>query len=655
MVVWGAAEYSRRMARAISVLLALVLLGALPATAPAKRSKLKRFPSCTALADYGARFAQRENAPSGEAISPAPAPTPRGSGGETPTAAPQEDAAGGDFSTTNVQEQGVDEPDFVKTDGETVFVASQGTLYAVAARGEPRLLGSLDLGEGYGHELLLRGGRLLVIEQSGGYAVPVAMAAQEPAFAPEPYPYEPKARISEVNVSDPAAMRVVRTLTTDGTVAAGRLIGRYARLVVSSVPQPYMDAMARPARVRASAKRRGGRKWLPRAVVRNRRTGKRKRRALVSCRRVRHTTVYSGMGMLTVLTLDLGDGMAIVDSDALMSDAQTVYASKDGLFVATQRWEPYDGTGSEPPRTRTAIHGFALDGGSTAYAGSGEVPGYLLSQWAMSERGGVLRVASTDLPTWWGNGSGQESQSFVTTLGQRDGRLAQLGQVGGLGRGERIYAVRFIGDVGYVVTFRQVDPLYTVDVSDPAKPAVLGELKILGYSAYLHPAGDGLLIGIGQDASEEGRTQGAQISLFDVSDPAAPVRLHQRLIAPNASTEAEWDHHAFLYWAPAKLAVLPVTLYEPQGQPEPGPQPDAPYQYKPPWMGAIGFDIDAGDGISERGRVAHAAPEQQSWLGQVRRSLVVGDRLLTVSDLGVKASDLATLADAAWVPFPAQP
>ena len=125
------------------------------------------------------------------------------------------------------------------------------------------------------------------------------------------------------------------------------------------------------------------------------------------------------------------------------------------------------------------------------------------------------------------NGAQQrDSESAVTVLREQGGRLAQIGQVGGLGRGERIYAARFLGDVGYLVTFRQVDPLYTIDLSNPAAPKVAGELKITGYSAYLHPIGEDLLLGVGQEASEQGRRLGAQVSLFDVSDPASPKRLH---------------------------------------------------------------------------------------------------------------------------------
>ncbi len=167
----------------------------------------------------------------------------------------------------------------------------------------------------------------------------------------------------------------------------------------------------------------------------------------------------------------------------------------------------------------------------------------------------------------------------------------QLGQVGGLGKGEQIHAVRFLGDTGYVVTFRQVDPLYTLDLSDPAKPRAVGELKIRGYSAYLHPLEPGLLLGVGQDASERGATLGTQVSLFDVSDPARPSRLHQWTVPGGSSSEAEWDHHAFLWWAPSKLAVLPVESW----------------QRRASFAGAVGLSVDRSGGIAEAGRVESRA------------------------------------------------
>ena len=241
-----------------------------------------------------------------------------------------------------------------------------------------------------------------------------------------------------------------------------------------------------------------------------------------------------------------------------MTDGQMIYASKSSLYVATQRWtEQGELENGKPPRQTTALHRFDISDPLRArYRASGEVTGYVINQFAMSEHDGVLRVASTEFPLWWG-GAQTDSESFVTTLEQRGGQLVKLGRQGGLGKGERIFGVRFIGDVGYVVTFRQVDPLYVVDLSRPSDPVVRGELKIRGYSAYLHPLGSDLLLGLGQDATEEGRVLGTQVSTFDVSDPRRPALL-RRVTLGKAWSEAEWDHHAFLYWPRATLAVLPV-------------------------------------------------------------------------------------------------
>ncbi len=203
----------------------------------------------------------------------------------------------------------------------------------------------------------------------------------------------------------------------------------------------------------------------------------------------------------------------------------------------------------------TLIHQFSLDDGTgAAYVASGEVEGRLLNQFAMSEYNGDLRVATTT--DNWGN-FGDQSESTVYVLRPSGADLEQISSISGLGKGEQIYSVRFIDDVGYVVTFRQVDPLYVLDLSDPANPVLDGELKIPGYSAYLHPVGDGLLLGVGQDATDEGRTTGTQLSLFDVSDPANPQRISTLPIG--GQSEVEWDHKAFLFWEPDGTIVLPVS------------------------------------------------------------------------------------------------
>jgi uncharacterized secreted protein with C-terminal beta-propeller domain len=219
----------------------------------------------------------------------------------------------------------------------------------------------------------------------------------------------------------------------------------------------------------------------------------------------------------------------------------------------------------------------------------------------------------------------------VYALRQRDDRLVVEGRVGGLGRGERIYSVRFVGPVGYVVTFRQTDPLYTVDLSDPARPRVSGELKITGYSAYLHPAGDGRLIGVGQEASADGRTRGTQVSLFDVSTLERPARLAQHHVRYGHS-EAEFDPHAFLYWPADGLLVLPLDVYRPA---------------------KADRTVDTGGAlvlrVGDRTLTEVGVVRQPPGAGPVRRSLVIGETLWTLSDDGLRALDASTLDELARV------
>jgi hypothetical protein len=343
--------------------------------------------------------------------------------------------------------------------------------------------------------------------------------------------------------------------------------------------------------------------------------------------------------MLTILTIDLDRGLLAVDSDPLMADARVVYGSERSLYAATQKWiDPTTRPERLPTSESTVIHRFdASDPDSTRLLSSGEVPGYLLNQFSLSEHDGRLRVATTSRPIWWEGGPPRtSSQSTVTVLADRDGALVPVGRVSGLGEGEQIYSVRFLGDTGYVVTFRQIDPLFVIDLSRPEAPRVAGKLELRGYSAYLHPVGDGLLLGIGQDVAPAGNEpSGTQIELFDVGDPRAPRLLARTTLGGGSSSEVQYDHHAFLFWPPAKLAVLPLQLAAGSGQ---------------GFAGAIGYRLDR-SGIAEVGRVAHDA--QGGSAPAIRRSIVIGERLFTVSDAGVMSSSLATLGRQAFVAFPA--
>jgi hypothetical protein len=542
-----------------------------------------------------------------------------------------------EFSGTNVQEEGVDEPDLTKTDGRTLFVASGGKLSAVDVRTRrPRLVDSLPLAQGWAHELLLHGKRVLLLSQGS----PRPLPSEGRLGIRAPWPYPSRTTLTEVDVSDPTRLRLVRSIELEGGYLTARLVGRAARIVLSSPMGPGLpfvspsatngDTARATERNRAVVKAAGARSWLPGYTVRGRNGVATARGTLVDCRSVRRPPRFSGLGLVSVVTVDLERGLDPIDTDAILSDGRTVYASATSLYVATERWNARP-DGSRPlPETSTAIHRFDIASPTqTHYRGSGTVAGVLLNQWSLSEHNGVLRVASTEQPLWWG-GPRTESETAVTTLGARGEALVQLGRVGGLGKGERVYAVRFVGDTGYVVTFRQVDPLYTLDLSTPSRPVVRGELKIRGYSAYLHPVGDDLLLGIGQDATDEGQVLGAQASLFDVSDLRRPRRLDAFSLG-KAWSEAEHDHRAFLWWPRTRLAAIPVGAAG-EGA----------------FSGLLGLRV-ARTGIVETGRVSH--PGQETGGAGIRRSVVVGETLYTVSEVGVRASSLSTFADLGFVRF----
>ncbi len=565
--------------------------------------------------------------------------------------------AGVDYSATNVQVTGVDEPDLVKTDGKRIFAVAQGRLYRIDAGATPRVVASLPL-DGWGQELFLAGDRLLVMTSMDGYGIePLAEGGLvDGGIVPGP---SPRTVLTEVDVSDPATMVPVRTLTMDGTILSSRMSDGRVRLVVRSEPTGFAWVFPEGGGIRAEreaaaenrriVERSTLENWVPWFVLEDHQARTTSEGPLLGCDQVGQPAEFSGLSMLTVLTIDLATGLEPGRGIGLLAEGQTVYASNASLYVATAPWmawphAPAGGEGLGSDGLTTQIHMFDItDPDIARYVASGEVDGTLLSQWSMDEYDATLRVVVTDENPWWG--SSEVPDTSVVTLRRLGDRLVQVGSVDGLGEGERVYAVRFIADRGYVVTFRQVDPLYVVDLSDPTDPRVAGELKITGYSAYLHPIGDDLLLGVGQDATDRGRVLGTQVAVFDVSDPSRPRRL-AKLTVDEAYSDVEWDHRAFLWWPPEGVAVLPLQRWswdERTGKED-------------LFSGAVVVRATS-DRVVQVGEIRHPStarsdcPGCTAWSAPIVRSLVIDDRLFTVSDAGVLVSDLGSYDDLAWVPF----
>jgi hypothetical protein len=544
--------------------------------------------------------------------------------GGAPTAAPD---AAPQYSTTNTQEVGVDEGDIVETDGRYVYTAANETLRIVEVSGA-RLVASPELPAG-SHQMILDGNRLLVATQSWTTGEDTA--------------------VSVFDVSDPTSPQLLRRSHLEGRLVASRAADGTVRLVLSNSlaarlpfvrPETFgLDERGALERNRQIIAESTVQDWLPRLFDEAGDGTFGPMQPALDCTTVAAPRDFSGLGVSWIASIDLDGEAAPVGSAGIVSNGETVYASPTSLYVATVPWDwyhPVDDQRQQPDDAPpTMIHAFSLgDGTDAAYLASGDVPGVLLNQFAMSEHEGVLRVASTTED--WNTGA---SESAVYALRRSGDTLERISEVTGLGKGERIYAVRFLGPTGYVVTFRQIDPLYVLDLSNPEAPVLQGELKIPGYSAYLHPVGDGLLLGVGQDATDEGRALGTQLSLFDVSDPTSPQRVATLPIG--GWSEVEWDHKAFLYWPADGTIVLPVS----PGWGDCGPQVDC---LAASIQGAGGGVVVArlvGRELVGVGTISHDVTNDWGCWNPLQRSVVIGDELVTVGLDQMKFSDRTDLSE----------
>jgi hypothetical protein len=499
---------------------------------------------------------------------------------------------------TNVQEAGVDEPDTVKTDGTHLYRVRDGELTAYDVTGErPELVGSLELGDVTDAELLLVGDRVVVVGRDGD--------------AP---PEDVATRTLVIDVTDPAAPAVVDDAAYDTGVVAVRQHGDAVRLVLDHGLPDLDFVQPRAWRNQGSALERNRQvvrestleDWLPTVT----RDGEDEQ--LLGCDQVALPDEEAGLGTLAVVGFRPDEPEAL-STAGVATDSGLVYVSDDRLYLATSPapdlwccvdpipapmpkpepvepgpiWPPdvrpelpfdldlpfpgrVDPPQDEPPFMpepdsrfdprilppeslggSTRLYSFALSGTGASYVASGEVDGAVADRWSMDEAGGVLRVAV-------GPTSRTGNFNSVVTFEEQGDALVELGRVDKLGVNETIRSVRWFDDLAFVVTFRQTDPLYAVDLTDPARPEVLGELKIPGFSEYLHPIAGDLLIGIGQDASLSGVTRGAQAALFDVSDLTDPRQVDLVTYRRGSLAGAGTDPRQFT-WLPERRTALTVV------------------------------------------------------------------------------------------------
>ncbi|RME36880.1 MAG: hypothetical protein D6788_10685 [Planctomycetota bacterium] len=626
-----------------------------------------------------------------------------------------------DFSQTTIQEAGVDEADVVKTDGTYVYAIrntateARLTIARIFPPDQLALMGEMSL-EGYGRELYLHDGKVIALsEQSGGFFIQVEAPAVEgggmmgesmmgdsagtadeppstqegsagvaagetleiavidPSVMPPDTRFErPRTIVTIIDVQDPTAPAMLSQTTFDGVVSSSRLIDGVLHLVLSNHQVFYFDVFPMLGMPGMDVGDIQAEDVLPR-YTRVEPDGSSTEGPVLTFDELYRPTDPDGFGVVTVVSMDIDAG-GTFSAVGVVAEPGLIYSSLDAMYLTDTQ---YDFSGRT--RETTDLYKFAyVDRGSMPVA-TGTVPGRILDQYSMSEYQGYMRVATTVGPQFsiFG-GPASPSRNNVYVLRHDGDTLTVVGQVEDIAPGETIQSARFVGDRGFLVTFEQIDPFFTLDLSDPANPQVVGKLKVPGFSTFILPMDEDHLLTVGRYIPENGGFPwGVQLSIFDVSDFAHPVQTSNVILGQDSGawSEALTNPKALTYFPQRGLVAIPLQLqnafileipddFTPidsaqtappddgvttGGSPSDGTdQPDGTDVFPPtsqPFDGLVVFRVDASEGLSELGRIEGGFPEAGITWSAYTRGVFVEDVVYAVTDHGVHGADIADVND----------
>ncbi len=663
--------------------------------------------------------------------------------GAAPPSATPDGAGGGSseessFSQTTEQEEGVSEADVVKTDGEYLYVMGGESLkiiHAVPSQ-ELSLLSEVPL-EGFGREIYLHGDVVVALTNTFGGFLPVdgpfifadeggsssGSSGSEDAVAPpavnmttgdagdedvdslqaedsqaietdvaldfrSEFTYEqPKSRVTIINVADRANPQLISTTSFDGSTSDSRMVDGVLHLVLANFQETYisiMPAIGTPQFDRTTLKPDT---ILPRFETTDA-EGNESSGQAVTWEEMFRPEDPDGFGIVTIASVDIDAGGSFT-TVGIVAEPGLIYSSREALYITDTNYDFFGNT-----REMTDVYKLIYSGRGVLPAAAGSVPGRILNQYSMGEHEGFLRVATTVGPTFTTFDRRTDSTNQVHVMQQVGDALSVVGSVGGLAPRETIQSARFIGDRGYVVTFEQIDPLFTLDLSDPTNPIVKGELKVPGFSTFLVPMDADHILAVGQYIPDEffgGR--GVQLSIFDVSDFSNPTLQHNVILGENtgAQSEALFNPKAFTYFAEEGLVALPLSVYgerfffgpeegfvDDGGSIEPLPDSeagggtsssdsttaqvvdDSPPSDEPSsdivasdesivddsFDGLVVFRVSVQDGFSELGRLSTRFDDSDFFYSSFTRGVFIDDSVYAVTDVGVRE---ALVADPATV------
>jgi len=586
----------------------------------------------------------------------------RGGGVMTPDAAgpaPVTASAAGpsSYTTTNTQVAGVDEADFVQNDGTRIAVVAGGQLHLIRSWPAETMAeaSTVDI-EGWPRDLFLAGNQAIVF--SSVY-VPRAIEGSHPiCLAASPfcgYWASDTTKITTVDVTDLSSPKVTAEIFLPGAYQSARRIDQRVRIVLSDT-LPFPDGVRFWPDLNPGASTDQRNKAFDTLEAQNEdlirarslddwlRKGKVRRDGSIvdlgySCTDFALSSAPTRPGLLTLATVDL-DSDTLVGRTSVLAEPGNIYASKDTLYVATSHWWwwPSPGQGDA-----TYVHAFDLTQPDRAdYLGSGTVDGSVRDQYAMDESQGALRVATTlstrvDDGTMWGT---LKTSNRISVLTRAGSALHLTGQTEDFGANERAFGTRFLGSRGFVITARQIDPLFTFDLADPAHPKKVGELEMPGFIAYVHPIDDTHLLGVGREQDSSGGATKLKVALLDVTDLSAPKVLDTRLVGEGWSwSDALWDPKAFTWLGATQTLAIPFADFASNA-----------------FVSDLRlFHVDAATGIQPQGSLSMSDVFQTvsgqgwswSWSPWVRRGILADGFVYALSDAGVRSARVADLP--AWL------
>ncbi len=507
--------------------------------------------------------------------------------------APEYSGAPG-YSTTNIQVSGVDEPDIVKTDGEFLYVVSSSNIYILRAYPpeQAQILSKISLNETYSLEIYLNEDRLVVLGRHHQYYYSLPMIL---------YPYVEDSFIKVYDISDRENPVLMRTMSLNGTILGSRMIGNYVYIVFNQPATiPINDGTDFEVNLP---------KMIDNSTI-----------VEVQVNEISYVDVpnYSYY-FITIVAVNVQDDAQEPTYEPILAGAtSSIYVSLNNIYLVIPNTKFLILSISEGANEETLIYRIRLDEEKINFEAQGSVSGYVLNQFSMDEYNGFFRIATTK----W-TSSGQVNDLYVLDM-----NMNLVGKIEGLAPDEKIYSARFMGDRCYLVTFRQIDPFFVIDLSNPVEPMVLGYLKIPGFSGYLHPYDEEHIIGVGMEQNK------VKLSLFDVTNVSMPIEKAKFTVLGDwSNTEVLYDHKAFLFDRSKELLALPVSIWSNTNG----------YEYNSAWQGAFIFNLSLEQGFTLKGSITHQSNEFEYNL-QVKRILYIDDTLYTVSDGMVKMNSLEDLS-----------